>query len=107
MPTTSWGTLGTVLSWERRLRLNDGPLDLDAPDVAILAPYWQHVLLLLEVYRQIARREAQISAGVLDPLPAPWRWLIAQRWPGRIPPLYVPASPRPAEGCVRRPSSAR
>ncbi|MEU8197936.1 thymidylate synthase [Microbispora amethystogenes] len=107
MPPTGWGTLGTVLSWERHLRLNDGPLDLDAPDVAILAPYWQHVLLLLEMYRQITRREGQVSAGVLDPLPAPWRWLIAQRWPGRIPPLYVPASPRPAQGCVRRPSSAR
>ncbi|GIH69141.1 thymidylate synthase [Sphaerimonospora thailandensis] len=96
MPPTGPDTLATVLEWEQRLRTNDSPLNPKAADVAMLDPYWQHVLALFEVHRQIVHQDGTVSGGVLDTLPALYRWLLAQRWPGRIPPLYIPAVPNAA-----------
>ncbi len=83
MPTaTTAATVARVLEHEEALRTNTvryRPADI--ADVG-LEPYWQQVLLLFEVYRQIQHEETdQVDADVLDALDPGLRWLAAHRWP--------------------------
>ncbi|MFI7643283.1 thymidylate synthase [Nonomuraea sp. NPDC049400] len=87
MPSdTTRQTLERVLGWEQQLRLNQRPLDLTVSDAAQLGPYWQQVLVLLETYRQIVHTpHAPIAPATLAALSDPHRWLVACRWPNRLP----------------------
>jgi thymidylate synthase len=80
---TSWPTLQKVLAWEHRLRTNKAQLS----DVSAgIPPYWQQVLLLLEVYRQITHQPTRpVDPAVLDALDPQHRWLVGCRWPQFMP----------------------
>ena len=49
-----------------------------------LAPYWQQVLLLFEVHRQIRHTGEPVGADVLASLDPGFRWLLHHRWPSRV-----------------------
>ncbi|MEV8637599.1 thymidylate synthase [Streptosporangium sp. NPDC051023] len=87
MPTgTTWRTVQEVLRWEEELRNNRRALSA-ADTVALpLKPYWQQVVLLLEVYRQITHQpDRPVTADVLAALTPLHRWLVTCRWPGHLP----------------------
>jgi len=80
--TTSAATVARVLEHEAALRTNEIRysarhilgLDLEA--------YWQQMLLLFELYRQIQHdRTDSVSAHVLSALIPGLRWLVGHRWP--------------------------
>lgn len=85
-PGTRWADLHLVLTHEQALRTNIAEL---TPDQAVdlpLDPYWQRVLLLFEVYRQITHQpNSPINPHTLTALHPGHRRLIAQRWPERMP----------------------
>lgn len=87
MPSdTSFSTVLDVLKEEELLRSNE--IQYRPNDIAALGftPYWQQVLLLFEAYRQIRHCEADpVDEGVLDALAPGLRWLLARRWPTRVP----------------------
>ncbi|MCX4826056.1 thymidylate synthase [Streptomyces sp. NBC_01142] len=78
---TTAATVLRVLEHEEGLRTNKvryGPADI--ADLG-LEPYWQQILLLFEVYRQIQYDRADVvDAGVLKALDPGLRWLLEQRW---------------------------
>jgi thymidylate synthase len=82
---TTLGTVAAVLEHEGALRRNQ--VQYRPGDVAALglAPYWQHVVLLFEVHRQLAHERGPIDAEVLGALDPGLRWLVAHRWPKRTP----------------------
>jgi thymidylate synthase len=82
---TTWATIETVLAVEASLRRNEAPLaPASAADLPVGA-YWQQVLLLFEAYRQLAHTEQPVAPDVLDALHPGHRWLLAVRWPERVP----------------------
>jgi thymidylate synthase len=51
-----------------------------------LPGYWQQVVLLFEAYRQITHcPDERVHPEVLQALPPGLVWLLAQRWPHRMP----------------------
>lgn len=96
MPATSWADLTILGRYEEALRRDEEQLDPGAADRLGLAPYWQQVVLLLEAYRQVIRKPGSpISAAVLEALDPGYQWLIAHRWPDRIPETFaMPAGER-------------
>ncbi|MFJ4918509.1 thymidylate synthase [Streptomyces sp. NPDC088725] len=81
---TTVSTIAAVLKAEAELRTNRvqyGARDLDRLG---FDPYWQQVLLLFEVYRQLQYGRSSVTEGVLDALDPGFRWLVATRWPTRI-----------------------
>ncbi|MFI9755793.1 thymidylate synthase [Streptomyces collinus] len=79
---TTAATVARVLEQEELLRTNE--VQYSAADIAALdlPPYWQQVLLLFELYRQITHEKTEAVTGdVLDALSLGLRWLVAQRWP--------------------------
>ncbi|MFI0421715.1 thymidylate synthase [Spongiactinospora sp. 9N601] len=85
MPPTRWSDLDLITRYEQALRLGEQQLSLRDLAWQSFQPYWQQVILLLEVYRQIRHTDHPITPGVLNALDAGHRWLIANRWPSRIP----------------------
>ncbi len=87
MPTdTTFDTLATVLWHEEALRTNQ--VQYQPGDIAALglAPYWQQVLLLFEAKRQLVHCPDQpVRPEVLAGLDPGLRWLVAHRWPKRMP----------------------
>lgn len=80
-----WADVETVLAHEEALRTNRArlnPADVAALD---LDPYWQQVMLLFEIYRQITHEDDAVHTATLDALHPGYRWLIAHRWPDRMP----------------------
>ena len=81
--STSWTDLQAVQAWEERLRLDQVAFTPDAVD---LDPYWVQMIGLFEVHRQITHYpDKPITAGALALLRPSHRWLVAHRWPGRMP----------------------
>ena len=81
--STSWADLHTVLDWEKRLRLNQAQLK---PGDVDLDPYWQQIVSLFEVYRQISHEPSHpIAAEVFAGLRPGHRWLVGRRWPNHMP----------------------
>ncbi|MEU8203393.1 thymidylate synthase [Streptosporangium sp. NPDC049046] len=83
--TTTWHTIQKVLDWEEALRANRRRLSADAITDLPLEPYWQQVVLLLEVYRQIIHQpDVPVDDDVLAALDRYYRWLVACRWPTHL-----------------------
>ncbi|WP_231626748.1 thymidylate synthase [Streptomyces apocyni] len=84
-------TLATVLRHEEALRTNQAPYrPADLAELG-LAPYWQQVLLLFEAQRQLTHCPADpVEKDVLTSLDAGPRWLLAHRWPSRMPRGFEP-----------------
>lgn len=85
MPDTSWADVDQVMQLEQELRANHVALSPREIDASGLAPYWQQVILLFEVYRQITHIKAPVDAVTMDALWPAYRWLVAHRWPTRMP----------------------
>lgn len=82
---TSWADLEKVGVHEERLRANHGSHTPATIAGTGLHPYWQQVLLLFEAYRQIQHGDAPIDMGTVSALDTGFRWLLAHRWPARMP----------------------
>jgi thymidylate synthase len=81
---TGSATIANLLQHEQALRTNE--LRYSAEHIAglDLAPYWQQVVVLFELYRQIQhdQREA-VDSGLLAMLHPGLRWLMKHKWPTR------------------------
>jgi thymidylate synthase len=87
MPTgASWADLEIVLGHEQQLREDRARLRPDDLDALGVDPYWQQIVLLFEVYRQITHETGPVSAATLAALHPAYRWLVVRRWPDRMPP---------------------
>lgn len=82
---TTWETITTVLAVEDALRSNREALTPQQAAALPLAGYWQRLLLLLEAYRQIVHTGQPVTPDILDTLHPGHRWLLAVRWPDRVP----------------------
>ncbi|MET9863097.1 thymidylate synthase [Streptomyces smyrnaeus] len=87
MPTeTTPEILASVQQHETALRTNTGQYRPQEIAALALPVYWQQVLLLFEVQRQLAHCHTDpVDAEVLSALDPGLRWLVAQRWPTRMP----------------------
>ncbi|MFE7117199.1 thymidylate synthase [Streptomyces sp. NPDC057654] len=86
--STSWADLNAVQAHERALRTNEVQHTPTTVAETGLDPYWQQVLLLFEVRRQIEFCTADpVDTTLLAALDPGYRWLLAHRWPERIPTL--------------------
>ncbi|GAA0695148.1 thymidylate synthase [Kitasatospora atroaurantiaca] len=87
MPTdTGWPQILQVLEHEEALRLNR--IQYTPEDIAVLglAPYWQQVVLLFEVQRQLVHCAADpVDLALIAALSPALRWQVTRRWPGRMP----------------------
>lgn len=84
MPATTSADLAEVMRVEQALRTNQLVL---TPHTGLKLPaYWRQVLALFEVYRQIVHQpDTPIDRVGWGMLSAAHRWLVAARWPDRIP----------------------
>lgn len=86
MPATSWADLAVLAAHEEALRLDRDRIVPAKVDDTGLAPYWQQVLLLFEVQRQIVHQPGRLlDRAVLEALHPRYQWLISHRWPERMP----------------------
>ncbi|MDM4721379.1 thymidylate synthase [Micromonospora sp. WMMA1363] len=86
MPATSHDDLALVMAWEESLRTNTRRLDPVRLDRVSLPLYWQQVLALFEVYRQIVHDpDGTVGPDAMAALHPGHRWLVARRWPDRMP----------------------
>jgi thymidylate synthase len=88
---TTAETIATVLGHEEALRTNRA--QYRPADIAGLSlhPYWQQVLLLFEAKRQLVHCPADpVGKDILASLDAGTRWLLAHRWPPRMPRGFEP-----------------
>jgi thymidylate synthase len=85
MPPTTWDDITAIGELEEALRQGKEHLDPAAITATGLAPYWQQVLLLFEVYRQVTCGGGPVSPSVLAALDPGHRHLVAWRWPRAVP----------------------
>ncbi|MEV0400015.1 thymidylate synthase [Actinoallomurus sp. NPDC050550] len=86
MPPTRWTDLKIVARFEEALRRDEEQLDPGDQGWLGLDPFWQQVVLLFETHRQIVHHPGQpIWPSTLQALDPGYRWLVAHRWPERIP----------------------
>ncbi|MEU5930659.1 thymidylate synthase [Streptomyces antimycoticus] len=79
--STTEATVARVLEHEEVLRTNKAHYSTAHIEASGLDPYWQQVLLLFEVYRQIQHDHADmVDPDVLDALDPGLRWLVGHRW---------------------------
>ncbi|MCP2342967.1 thymidylate synthase [Actinomadura rupiterrae] len=94
MPPTGEREMSVLRQVEERLRRNQGSITPQSVTELGLPLYWQQVVLLFEVFRQIRHRPQQpINAETLDALEPGYRWLISHRWSARIPHGYPSPAP--------------
>jgi thymidylate synthase len=90
MPPTRWAELETVGQYEEALRRDKERIRPSDLDWIRLHPYWKQVLLLFELYRQITHYPgAPVEADTLEALDPGYRWLVAHRWPNRMPASFT------------------
>ncbi|MFC7530143.1 thymidylate synthase [Actinoplanes sp. GCM10030250] len=89
MPGLSDADLEVLLDWESALRTGDSELTAETATELPLSDYWQQVLLIFQAYQQIQAGHP-VTADITAALTPAHRWLLAARWPDRIP------SPEPA-----------
>ena len=84
--TTTPDTIAVVLEHEEVLRTNAASYSVGHITALDLDPYWEQVLLLFEVHRQITHGKADVvDAAVLAALHPGLRWLLGHRWPACAP----------------------
>jgi thymidylate synthase len=84
MPGLSSAELELLMDWEAALRTGAGELTASTVARLPLPAYWQQVLLLFNAYRQI-QAGTRVTDDTTNALTAAHRWLLVQRWPGRLP----------------------
>jgi thymidylate synthase len=91
MPATSRDDLTRILHWELALRTNTQRLDPVRLDRLPVPVYWQQVLALFEAHRQIIHEPNRpVTADAMAALHPGHRWLVAARWPQRMPATVNP-----------------
>lgn len=87
MPTdTTSDTVTAVLKHEEALRRNEAQYRPEDIARLSLTPYWQQVVLLFEIKRQLVHcRPDPVQAGHMTALDPGLAWLVARRWPPRMP----------------------
>jgi thymidylate synthase len=91
MPATSRDDVTRILHWEQALRTNTRRLDPIRLDRLPLPVYWQQVLALFEVHRQIVHEPRRpVTADAMAALHPGHRWLVAASWPQRMPATVDP-----------------
>jgi thymidylate synthase len=84
MPGLSQAELELLLDWETALRTGRDELTAETARDLPLPEFWRQVLLLFDAYRQI-QAGRQVNDDTASALTGAHRWLLAQRWPGRLP----------------------
>jgi thymidylate synthase len=80
--TTTPATIARLLEHEEGLRTNAVSYRVADIEALGLEPYWQQVLLLFEVYRQIVHEDAdRVDPQLLGQLSPGLRWLLGHKWP--------------------------
>ncbi|MFY7069411.1 thymidylate synthase [Nocardiopsis changdeensis] len=82
---TSMAVIAQVLEHEEALRTDRTGYTPAQVAALPLPAYWQQVVLLFEVYRQIKHTDGPVGAAHLEVLDPAYRWLIARRWKNRMP----------------------
>ncbi|MCK9869383.1 thymidylate synthase [Nocardiopsis dassonvillei] len=77
--------LRIVLEHEEALRTGQAQHTPETVAATGLASYWQQLLLLFEVYRQIKHTDHPVDTVLLDYLDPGYRWLVTRRWKNRMP----------------------
>lgn len=80
----NWPAIRKVLEVEEALRTNRHELQPSADHG--LPRYWHQVLVLLEIYRRL-QRGLPVTRHLLSTLEPIYRFLVAARWPDRLPRL--------------------
>ncbi|MGW0486207.1 thymidylate synthase [Nonomuraea sp. NPDC003214] len=80
-----WTSLRLLMQEEAGLRANLHQHTGASVRETGLDPYWQQVLLVFEVYRQITHTDQPVTRDVLGALDPGYQWLIRHRWPKRMP----------------------
>ncbi|RSM39906.1 hypothetical protein DMB66_57785 [Actinoplanes sp. ATCC 53533] len=83
IPGLNTAELELLMAWETALRTGTGELTAEAAAGLPLPDYWRQVLLLFDAYHQIQAGH-RVNDDTASALTAAHRWLLAQRWPGRI-----------------------
>ncbi|MFG2964912.1 MULTISPECIES: thymidylate synthase [unclassified Streptomyces] len=79
---TGSATLAHLLQHEEALRTNEIRYSAEHIAGLDLAPYWQQVVLLFELFRQIQHdQRAAVDADLLAALHPGLRWLMERKWP--------------------------
>lgn len=79
---TTEQTVTLLLEHEQALRTNEARYSAAHIRGLDVDPYWQQVLLLFEVYRQLQHEKTgQVDRQIMTALQPGLRWLLAQRWP--------------------------
>jgi thymidylate synthase len=87
----NWPHVHTVLWWEDALRRNVRRLTLDELFELPLPEYWQHVLIILELYRQL-RHDDEVDPDLVSALHPTYRALLVTKWPRLEPAGLVTAT---------------
>jgi thymidylate synthase len=77
--TTSWNDIRQVLVHEEALRQNTERLNTETVTQGSLPAYWQQVLLLFELHREIVHDQA-IDPEVYDALIPAFQYLVRHKW---------------------------
>lgn len=86
MPTGDVASvLRTVLEHEEMLRTDQTRHTPKSLAETGVPGYWQQVLLLFEIYRQIKHTDSLVSAEHLEVLEPGYQWLVRHRWKNRMP----------------------
>ncbi|MFH9677667.1 thymidylate synthase [Streptomyces sp. NPDC017405] len=79
---TTTATIEEVLTHEEALRTNEIRYSLDDIRQLPLEPYWQQVVTLFELYRQLQHDQvAQVDPHLMAALDPGLRWLMERKWP--------------------------
>ncbi|MEU2585313.1 thymidylate synthase [Streptomyces avermitilis] len=83
MPDSTEGaTIAHILQHEEALRTNQLRYNAEHVRGLGLDPYWEQVVMLFELYRQIQHDQtAAVDPGLLDALHPGLRWLMERKWP--------------------------
>ncbi|MGC4804974.1 thymidylate synthase [Micromonospora sp. DT233] len=86
MPHTSWDDIREITGWEELLRTDRDQLTPTRLAAVRVDPYWRRVLALFEVYRQVVHNPCKpVARDILAELHPGHGWLVANRWPERMP----------------------
>ncbi|MFH9734943.1 thymidylate synthase [Streptomyces sp. NPDC017260] len=79
---TTSGTIKDVLEHEEALRTNQMRYSAKHIQSLGLEPYWQQVVMLFELYRQLQHgRSGAVDSALLAALDPGLRWLMEHKWP--------------------------
>ena len=80
----NWPYVRVVLDFEKRLRLGELDLTLEDVEASGLPAYWQQVVLLFGLYRQVAVEQQRPDPDLWSSLWPMYQYLFEHRWPETV-----------------------